>query len=108
MYQYDLRLIPDLKDTFTTDGHVKIHFKSHGSDKIRLHAKELIIDETSVMVSDPKYSVIGHEYDLDREFYVIHLSEELVDNTDYTLDIDFTSILNDQLSGNLLFFSFFD
>ena len=74
-----------------------------GSDKIRLHAKQLIIDEDSVTVSQniitPNIKVKGHEYDLDREFYVVHLEEALKDGDNYTLDIEFTSILNDDLSG---------
>ena len=74
-----------------------------GSDKIRLHAKQLIIAEDSVTVSQniitPNIKVIGHEYDIDREFYVIHLEEALKEGDNYTLHIEFTSILNDDLSG---------
>ena len=98
-----MELTPDLKDTFTTEGKVKIHFESHGSDKIRLHAKELIIDESSILISDldgnQVNKVIGHEYDLDRELYVIHLETALTKNSNFTLDIDFTSVLSDNLSG---------
>ena len=75
-----------------------------GSDKIRLHAKQLIIDEDSVTVKTielipANIQVVGHEYDIDREFYVIHLEEALKDGYNYTLYIEFTSILNDDLSG---------
>ena len=103
-FQYDLELIPDLKTNFTTSGKVKIHMQGKGSDKIRLHAKQLIIDEDSVTVKTielipANIQVVGHEYDIDREFYVIHLEEALKDGYNYTLYIEFTSILNDDLSG---------
>ena len=42
---------------------------------------------------------IGHEYDLDRQFYIIHLDKPLKDETIYEISINFTSILNDDLSG---------
>ena len=75
-----------------------------GSNKIHLHAKELIIDEDSVAVQSIDQQtniqeVVGHEYDIDREFYVIHLTDKLMEGTDYALSIEFTSILNDDLSG---------
>ncbi len=44
----------------------------------------------------------GHEYDLEREFYVIHLENDLVDNvfiTQYIVNMTFTAILNDKLAG---------
>ena len=79
-----------------------------GSDKIRLHAKQLIIDEDSVTVTTTELiptdvKVMGHEYDKDREFYVIHLEQALKDGDNYTLDIEFTSILNDDLSGTAFY-----
>ena len=102
-FQYDLELIPDLKINFTTAGKVKIHMHGKGSKKIHLHAKELIIDENSVAVQSidqqTNIQVVGHEYDIDREFYVIHLTDKLMEGTDYALSIEFTSILNDDLSG---------
>ena len=95
-----MTLTPDLKENFTTQGYVKVHFQSHGSSKIRLHAKEMIIDESTVTISDfTDNKIIGHEYDLDREFYVIHLDKALPENTNFTMDIDFTSVLSDNLSG---------
>ena len=43
--------------------------------------------------------IIGHEYDEDREFYVIHLEQNLEPNTDYVVFVPFLAILNDDLSG---------
>jgi len=45
--------------------------------------------------------IIGHEYDLEREFYVIHLGQDLeaIFIEDYTLEMQFTAILGDQLRG---------
>ena len=74
VFQYDLILAPDLTETFTTSGQVTMHMQGRGSNKIHLHAKQMIIDEDSVTI-EPKVDIVGHEYDLDREFYVIHLKE---------------------------------
>ena len=44
----------------------------------------------------------GHEYDLEREFYVIHLETEMLDTDfvyQYVVTIKFTAILNDVLAG---------
>ena len=43
--------------------------------------------------------MIGHEYDKDRELYVIHLGQNLKANTEYQAYIPFLSILNDDLDG---------
>ena len=100
VFQYDLILAPDLTETFTTPGQVTMHMQGRGSSKIHLHAKQMIIYEEGVII-EPNVDIVGHEYDLDREFYVIHLKEPLKDGDNYTLNIPFTSILNDDLSGTL-------
>ena len=43
--------------------------------------------------------ILGHEYDIDREFYTIHLAQKLLSESDYVVSIPFLSILNDDLSG---------
>ena len=82
--QYDLQLIPDLEFNFTTSGKVDIHITTTNDVNqglpfsISLHAKEIEIVEESVSVTKAEGSalhVTGHEYDVDRSFYVIHLAQ---------------------------------
>ena len=94
---------------FTTDGKIHIHFQtsqniSENLTSITLHAKQLKIIEEDVTVAiagseNETLNIIGHEYDKDREFYIIHLVEKLTAATDYVVFIPFLSILNDDLSG---------
>ena len=47
-------------------------------------------------------TVSGHEYDLEREFYIVHLEEAMVFNPfmfKYTVEIGFVSAINDLLDG---------
>ena len=85
--QYDLRLIPDLEFNFTTSGKVDIYITTTNDINqdlpfsISLHAKQIKIMEESVSVAQANcmglcdLHVTGHEYDIDRSFYVIHLAE---------------------------------
>jgi len=43
------------------------------------HIKDIAIDETSVKVSDAlnDFLIMGHGYDLEREFYIIHLGSPM-------------------------------
>ena len=80
--------MPDLEANFTTAGKVEIHIKTlkdikqDKATRIQLHSNQLDILEGSISITNTKnpteISVIGHEYDLDRNFYVIHLAEVLV------------------------------
>ena len=114
--KYDVELVPDLDPNspynFTTEGKVSLHLTTTQlateRTSIAMHAKQLKIMESEVTVekivkSNPDknvpLNVIGHEYDKDREFYVIHLDQELEPNTDYVAFIPFLAILNDDLSG---------
>ena len=84
--QYDLQLIPDLEFNFTTSGKVDIYITTTNDINqdlpfsISLHTKQIKILEESVSVAhanDPDITldVTGHEYDIDRSFYVIHLAQ---------------------------------
>ncbi len=107
--RYDIELTPDLITNFTTDGKLKMYFKTladlnRSKNKLTLHSKQIKIKEESVKLERTKFfqsdiGIKGHEYDLDREFYVIHLDQDLEPNTDYVLSIDFMAVLNDDLSG---------
>ena len=85
--QYDLQLIPDLEFNFTTSGKVDIHITTANDINrdlpfsISLHAKQIKIMEESVSVAKANcmtnctLDVTGHEYDIDRSFYIIHLAQ---------------------------------
>ena len=109
--QYDLMLTPDLdpSSNFTTDGLVTIRLntalemKPSGISTVKLHIKQIIINESSVTVKDVSNNqnipIMGHEYDLDREFYVIHLKDDLRPDSLYDVTIGFLAILNDDNDG---------
>ena len=113
--QYDVELVPDLDPSspynFTTEGKVSLHLSTTQDlaperTSIAMHAKQLKIMESGVTVEkilnanqSVQLNVVGHEYDKDREFYVIHLDQDLEPNTDYIAYIPFLAILNDDLSG---------
>ena len=105
--EYDVELTPNFNN-FTTKGFAKMRLQytqnpDQDSSKITLHAHQLIIVEESVLIvesgTEEEIYPIGHEYDLDRQFYVIHLDKPLKNGTIYEVSINFTSILNDDLSG---------
>ena len=84
--KYDLELIPDLVDNFTTAGKVDIHIKTLSNvwdsepTKLSFHSHQIRILEDTVTVTkanDPSIvlNVVGYEYDIDRLFYVIHLAQ---------------------------------
>ena len=84
-----MELIPDLVENFTTAGKVDIHIKTSDKidqavpTKISLHSHQIKILEESVTVinaDDPSIpiNVVGHEYDLDRVFYIIHLKQVIL------------------------------
>ena len=87
---------------------VEFKFKAETTDdaslknKIVLHAEQLIIEDDLVTVMEVGGStveVIGYEYDKDRQFYILHLAEDMTSGKEYTVNIMYTSILNDALSG---------
>ena len=117
---YEVKMVPvfeeDALDDFIIYGSVVLHFtfdenNLNGDESLRkkiyLHSKEIQIDESSVAVKmqsveDGYFNVSGHEYDREREFYIVHLEDEL-DATpfmnDYDLSMNFVSSLNDKLVG---------
>lgn len=100
------------EENFDVDGSARILLRHVGSNtednefssRIVLHSKDIIIHEEDIQltgIQDPK-TVIGHEYDLEREFYVMHLNEVLygnVTNTYVVASFSFTAFLNDDMRG---------
>lgn len=80
------------------------------SSNITLHVNDLTVHEREVTVQvarsphQPQTSsggmveVVGHGYDEERQFYIIHLAAAPASPT-LTLNIFFTGNLNDELAG---------
>ena len=43
--------------------------------------------------------IVGHEFDEDREFYILKLGKKIEKGNHYQISIDFVSELNDELRG---------
>ena len=43
--------------------------------------------------------IVGHEFDEDREFYILKLGKKIEKGNVYRVSIDFVSELNDELRG---------
>ena len=111
--EYDVEMIPFIvEDNFTIAGSMQLEFfyreDQIGSDmdlkrEIKLHRNYIAIHEASVVIQNvatgDKVGIAGHEYDLEREMYIIHLTEDLADLNIYNLTITYTGWLNDILVG---------
>lgn len=110
--QYDLHLTPFIEEqNFTTSGYLELKFKVSDSKsvgdyediftKIFLHAKDIAINEATVTVKTVKEKTVipvkGHEYDFERDFYIVHLKQQMPLDEDLVLEIRFKSYLNDYL-----------
>lgn len=105
---FQLLLVPHIKvGDFTIDGRVNMTFEykegqDYSSKKIVLHSKEIAIHEETVQVfnhNQERYQIIGHEYDIEREFYIIHTAQDLTSLGQMSASLDFTAVLNDLLVG---------
>ena len=100
---YMIHLIPFIiPDNFTISGHVEIDLDvSEPSDNITLHIYDITIHERDVTVLTEDGSmvdIVGHSYDEERQFYIIHLAKA-PDSSKLQLSIFFTGVLNDELAG---------
>jgi len=101
---YDLTFNDNI-DELTLEGEMTLTFNFFESllsapgdtTKIYLNAKNILIDEASVRVevNGEQAVVAGHEYDLDRERYVLHLEEDMPEDVDISLFLPFQSVLTD-------------
>ena len=51
------------------------------------------------MQNGKKVPIVKHSYDLEREFYIAHLSQPLKPGNKYQIKIDYVAKLNDNLKG---------
>jgi aminopeptidase N len=68
-----------------------------------VHSKECVLYEDTVAVSldgnGGDVAVVGFGYDAARDFFVVHLGETLEAGVNFSLSVEFTGELNDDLSG---------
>jgi len=100
---YMIHLIPFIiPDNFTISGHVEIDLDvSEPSDNITLHIYDITVHERDVTVlkeDGGMVDIVGHSYDEERQFYIIHLAEAPA-SPKLQLSIFFTGVLNDELAG---------
>jgi aminopeptidase N len=102
--QYDLKLTPFIiPDNWTINGYVEISMlcKSDGNN-VTLHSTDIEIENKTVTLQDENgasLQISRYSYDHDREFFILHLAENLVKGHRYTVKIKFTSFLKDNLKG---------
>ncbi|VVU94544.1 Peptidase family M1 domain [seawater metagenome] len=98
--KYNLHLTPNLEE-FTFSGILNLEFLTlQNTDKIELNSKEITISKAVVKYSNlSKYSVKGIEEDKDKERIIINLSQEIPKDTDASITIYYSGILNDEMAG---------
>uniref|UniRef100_A0A146LYB5 Aminopeptidase n=3 Tax=Lygus hesperus TaxID=30085 RepID=A0A146LYB5_LYGHE len=111
-HSYNLKLIPFIQQgNFNFSGNVDITVNvTQATYNITLHSADLSIQKTSVRRVVEENAVMDEdspdfqipirktEFDLKREFFVIHLNRPL-EPGQYKVNIEFTGILNDALQG---------
>ncbi len=113
-YVYELELVPIIEEgNFTVLGKMDLHYTfspeletdSSYFNQVVLHAKDIAIKEDTVRVTDglaDEEKIVGHGYDLDREFYIVYLENEMSSaelQKSYTISMEFTAWLGDNLVG---------
>ncbi|XP_047490104.1 aminopeptidase N-like [Penaeus chinensis] len=101
---YVVKLQPHVSGNFSIIGHVEIELVvREGTSNITLHMADITVHEDTIMLKNKAdLSAIptpGHEYDAAREFFVVHLAEELPVGAEVVLSMDFEGFLNDELRG---------
>jgi len=102
--RYTLKLVPFLKpDNFTIRGYVEIEmYCDRSGSNVTLHTADMLIQNETVKVQDQNgnsVSISKYDYDKDREFFIVHLTNNLQRGKKYTIKIFFTAYLKDNLKG---------
>ena len=101
--RYEVHLIPFLiPDNFTIRGEADIWVEiTAATTNITLHIYDVTIHEDRVTVTSEagvEVAVAGHGYDDTRQFYVVHLGQQLA-GTGARLHLEWTGNLNNDLTG---------
>ncbi|XP_047471493.1 aminopeptidase N-like [Penaeus chinensis] len=103
---YLVKLQPFLNGNSSVFGYVEVEMEVlEPTSNITLHMADIITNNDSVKISsrdDPGALALRIKmqlYDHERQFYIIHLDEELQKGKKYVLAMDFIGYLNDQMRG---------
>ncbi|CAG0882840.1 unnamed protein product, partial [Cyprideis torosa] len=102
---YRLELMPfPFEGNFTIKGRVQVDLKCVlGASNITLHALDLDIDDSSIRVSEANSQedllISRTSNDSVRQFFIIHLKQELQAGKNYTVRLEYVAQLADSLSG---------
>lgn len=97
---YELKIIPNLKDTFDFEGDVTINVRAAvNTNEVILHCHELTLGPISVSNETEKINHDAYKLIPDRQFLKLKLKNELQKNCDYTIRIWFKSPLRDEPFG---------
>jgi hypothetical protein len=109
LYDFEIRPYIGTNETygdkaFTFDGKMNMHFICiKPTRKVIFHSLDLTIDESKLVISSTTDSSIGLskqvEYDIKREFAIIHLNSDCVKNGKYVLNIVYTGLISSNLFG---------
>jgi len=102
---YTIHLTPFIiPDNFTIRGYVEIEMRcTQAANNVTLHLADIIVNNDTVRmeekVTGKEIVIMSHSYDKDREFYISHLAESLKPENVYTIKIEYTAKLQDNLKG---------
>lgn len=101
---YELKLIPFIYENFTFHGEVSIIFNvTESCHNVTLHAVDLDIVDDSVslsrIVGNSSVNIGRTTNDSARQFFIVHVDEELQEGQQYAVRMSFTGVLNDLLQG---------
>ena len=102
---YKIELLPFIiPDNFTINGKLELTMLcEEESRNVTLHAKNLTLNEENIKLinlgNGKSISITEHEYDIERDFYIARLSENLIKGTKYQISINYTAKLKDNNFG---------
>lgn len=102
---YDVELQPYLvPDNFTFDGKVRILIKVlEPTNNVTVHINNITVDAGSVRLTEAgsgsAVEVTKTSEDELRQFYILHLKQDLKQGAEYEVSMEYVGSLNDQLTG---------
>ncbi|XP_067008196.2 aminopeptidase N [Anabrus simplex] len=99
---YVIRLAPDLeKSSFTGKVVLKVQAPEKPLNQIKLHSKDIEVSTASVKEDGGDGSDLSSAftYDIDRDFLILSLKSQLEKDKTYTIEIDYTGKLHDDMYG---------
>ncbi|XP_050699388.1 aminopeptidase N-like isoform X2 [Eriocheir sinensis] len=103
---YLVKLQPLINGNLSILGYVEVEMEVlEATTNITLHIADIITHNDTIRVTTPEdldgpsLKIRKHEYDHDKQFYLAHLEEPLLEGQKYILSMAFEGHLNDQLHG---------